>query len=62
MHGVFVALSVCLYRYNSDAEYSAAFALGVDGVMTDRPAHLRRFLDNGGGGGGGGEEVRCAGS
>lgn len=32
--------------YNSGEAYDRAFALGVDGVMTDRPTHLRRYLDH----------------
>ena len=38
-------VSTWVWVCNSDAAYDEAFALGVDGVMTDRPSHLRRYLD-----------------
>lgn len=38
-------ISTWAWVYNSEASFDRAFALGVDGVMTDRPAHLRRYLD-----------------
>ena len=38
-------ITVYLWTLNNEEEFDRAFQLGVHGVMTDRPALLRNFLD-----------------
>lgn len=38
-------VSTWAWVYHTDEAYDVAFGLGVDGVMTDRPSHLRCYLD-----------------
>lgn len=39
-------LGVLLYTLNDEDNWSEALALGVDGIITDRPAELERWLDS----------------
>ena len=38
-------IATIVWSYDNDEDFADAFALGVDGVMTDSPAKLRRFLE-----------------
>ena len=38
-------ITVYLWTLNSEEQFARAFQLGVHGVMTDRPALLRNFLE-----------------
>jgi glycerophosphoryl diester phosphodiesterase len=42
-------LGVLIYTLNSEQAWSEAIALGVDGIITDRPAELDRWLATGAG-------------
>jgi glycerophosphoryl diester phosphodiesterase len=37
-------LGILLYTLNSEKRWSAALALGVDGIVTDKPSSLDRWL------------------
>jgi glycerophosphoryl diester phosphodiesterase len=46
-HGM--RMSVWSYTANSESDFRKGLALGVDGIITDRPAELRAFLHGTGG-------------